>query len=262
MASTLPRTQLPLAQRLDIAHRQTADEPTDHERFQRVGSPAAALQCHFGNSLDTNGSAAYRQPGGSRSAAQPSPVCTCRERDPLRFPERPVRHGVCRRARPSHSVWNCVLDRALDDQTGHPAERSSDQNHFFRTGECTTILFAAGPSSMLPLYLRRRRYSASHGVGLLQSSVAGLEGTYAVALTAPGAYLQQSLDATARPAGALLVRHEQGRPPARGRCVTIAELRLVADALDGLPDQPSEAIERLQAARLDFRRLGMMGCDE
>src|SRR6059058_4903694 len=45
------------------------------------------------------------------------------------------------------------------------------------------------------LYLRRRRYGASHGVGLLHR-LAGLEGTYAVALTAPRAYLQQSLDAT------------------------------------------------------------------
>jgi len=29
--------------------------------------------------------------------------------------------------------------------------------------------------------------------------------------------------------------------------VTIDELRLAADALDALPDQPSEAMERLQA---------------
>ena len=36
---------------------------------------------------------------------------------------------------------------------------------------------------------------ASHGVGLLHR-LAGLEGTYAVALTAPGAYLQQFWDAT------------------------------------------------------------------
>ena len=34
------------------------------------------------------------------------------------------------------------------------------------------------------LYLRRRRYGASHGVGLLHR-LPGLEGTYAVALTAP-----------------------------------------------------------------------------
>jgi hypothetical protein len=33
-------------------------------------------------------------------------------------------------------------------------------------------------------YLRRRRYGTSHGVGLLHR-LAGLEGTYAVALTAP-----------------------------------------------------------------------------
>lgn len=36
--------------------------------------------------------------------------------------------------------------------------------------------------------------------------------------------------------------------PLEGAGGTIAELRLVADALDALPDQPSEAMERLQAA--------------
>jgi hypothetical protein len=40
------------------------------------------------------------------------------------------------------------------------------------------------------LYLRRSRYGASHGVGLLHR-LAGLEGTYAVVSTAPDEYLQQ-----------------------------------------------------------------------
>src|SRR5437868_2447436 len=40
-----------------------------------------------------------------------------------------------------------------------------------------------------------RRYRATHGVGLLHR-LPGLEGTYAVALTAPRAYLQQFWDAT------------------------------------------------------------------
>jgi hypothetical protein len=38
-----------------------------------------------------------------------------------------------------------------------------------------------------------------------------------------------------------------GRFALGGAGVTIAELRLAADALDALPDQPSEAMERLQA---------------
>jgi hypothetical protein len=38
-----------------------------------------------------------------------------------------------------------------------------------------------------------------------------------------------------------------GRFALEGAGVTIAELRLAADALDALPDQPSEAMERLQA---------------
>ena len=38
-----------------------------------------------------------------------------------------------------------------------------------------------------------------------------------------------------------------GRFALEGRDITIAELPLAADALDVLPDQPSEAMERLQA---------------
>ena len=44
------------------------------------------------------------------------------------------------------------------------------------------------------------RAGASHGVGLLHR-LAGPEGTYAVLLTAPDAYLQQFLDATPRAPG-------------------------------------------------------------
>jgi hypothetical protein len=48
-------------------------------------------------------------------------------------------------------------------------------------------------------------------------------------------------------------RHERaavrwlGRFALEGRDITIAELRLAADALDALPDRPSEAMEQLQA---------------
>jgi hypothetical protein len=41
--------------------------------------------------------------------------------------------------------------------------------------------------SPLLFHLRRRRYGTSHGVGLLHR-LAGLEGTYAVALTAPALF--------------------------------------------------------------------------
>src|SRR5689334_16641934 len=61
-----------------------------------------------------------------------------------------------------------------------------------------------GPSGR-SFYLRRRRYGASHGVGL-HHRLPGLEGTYAVATTAPAAYLQRSLDATPLFAGVLLCR--------------------------------------------------------
>jgi hypothetical protein len=36
----------------------------------------------------------------------------------------------------------------------------------------------------------------------------------------------------------------------KSRAVTIGELRLAADALDAFPDQPSDAMERLQALLL------------
>jgi hypothetical protein len=38
-----------------------------------------------------------------------------------------------------------------------------------------------------------------------------------------------------------------GRFALEGRDITIAELRLAANALDALPDRPSEAMEQLQA---------------
>jgi len=51
----------------------------------------------------------------------------------------------------------------------------------------------------LPLDLRRRRYGTSHGVGLLHR-LAGLEGTYAVALTAHGLFTSASGTRPFRPA--------------------------------------------------------------
>src|SRR5262249_5147832 len=71
-----------------------------------------------------------------------------------------------------------LLDRPLDDQPG-PEPRELGQ-HPLR------VIDHPLPQQLLDtrLYLRRWRYGASHGVGLLHR-LAGLEGTYAVALTAP-----------------------------------------------------------------------------
>src|SRR4051812_45170847 len=63
----------------------------------------------------------------------------------------------------------------------------------------------------LSLDLRRRRYGTSHGVGLLHC-LGGLEGTYAVALTAP-ADLQQLEDAAV------------GAPRYRLACVSSSPVR-------------------------------------
>jgi hypothetical protein len=73
-----------------------------------------------------------------------------------------------------------LLDRPLDDQPG--AEPTELGQHLLR-------LIDHPPRQQLvdlSLYLRRRRYGASHGVGLLHR-LSGLEGTYAVATTAPDA---------------------------------------------------------------------------
>src|SRR5206468_2213956 len=90
---------------------------------------------------------------------------------------------------PAQPAVELLLDRPLNDQPG--AEPGELGQHLLR-------VIDHPPGQQLVdarLYLRRRRYRASHGVGLLHR-LAGLEGTYAVALTAPGGYLQQSLDAT------------------------------------------------------------------
>jgi hypothetical protein len=82
-----------------------------------------------------------------------------------------------------------VLDSPLDDQSGTEPRELGEQ-----------LLRIIGKPAReqlvdLSLYLRRWRYGASHGVGLLRR-LAGLEGTYAVTPTAPDAYLQQFWDAT------------------------------------------------------------------
>ena len=47
---------------------------------------SSRLQCHFGNSFETNGIAASRACGISIRSS-PSAVCKCRGRNPLRIPE-------------------------------------------------------------------------------------------------------------------------------------------------------------------------------
>src|SRR5205807_10335083 len=91
---------------------------------------------------------------------------------------------------PTQPRIELLLDRPLNDQPR--AEPGELGQHLLR------IIDHPLPKQLVDarLYLRRWRYGASHGVGLLHR-LAGLEGTYAVSLTAPDPYLQQSLDATA-----------------------------------------------------------------
>jgi len=90
-----------------------------------------------------------------------------------------------------------VLDRPLDDQpSAEPGELGQHLLRILNTAPRQQLVNAR-------LYLRRWRYGASHGVGLLHR-LAGLEGTYAVALTAPDRHLQQFWDATPVAGPALL----------------------------------------------------------
>jgi hypothetical protein len=93
---------------------------------------------------------------------------------------------IARAAKPRVEL---VLDRALDDQPG-PEPGQLRQ----RLARVLTHPHGEQPVDLF-LDLRRRRYGTSHGVGPPSIVFSGLEGTYAVALTAPG-YLQRFWDAT------------------------------------------------------------------
>jgi hypothetical protein len=95
-----------------------------------------------------------------------------------------------------------LLDRPLDDQ---PCTQAGElTKHLLR------VIDHALPKQPvdLSLYLRRRRYGASHGVGLLLR-LAGLEGTYAVSPTAPAQLF------TAVPRRSLPMVASPYSPPAR-----------------------------------------------
>src|SRR5919106_1584487 len=83
---------------------------------------------------------------------------------------------IARTAKPGVEL---VLDRPLDDQPG-PGPRQLRQR---------LAWVIADPPGKQPVDLffdlRRRRYGTSHGVGPPSIVLSGLEGTYAVALTAP-----------------------------------------------------------------------------
>src|SRR5918996_1944937 len=86
---------------------------------------------------------------------------------------------IARAAKPGVEL---VLHSPLDDQPG-PEPRQLRQR-------LARVL--ADPHGKQPIDLlldpRRRRYGTSHGVGPPSIVLSGLEGTYAVALTAPGLF--------------------------------------------------------------------------
>jgi hypothetical protein len=82
-------------------------------------------------------------------------------------------------ARPPEPRVELVLDRALDDQP-------STELRELRQRLARVLADPDGEQLVdLRFDLRRRRYGTSHGVGPPSIVLSGLEGTYAVALTAP-----------------------------------------------------------------------------
>jgi hypothetical protein len=140
------------------------------------------LQCHFGNGLDTNGTVVWRACGIWISSS-PSPVCRCRGTEPVAQPllvvlQAALTLGATLVASATQPAIELLLDRPLNDQPGTEPRKLGEH--------LLWVVDYALPKQLvdLGLYLRRRRYGASHGVGLLHR-LAGLEGTYAVVLTAP-----------------------------------------------------------------------------
>src|SRR5215207_66541 len=110
---------------------------------------------------------------------------------------------IARAAKPGVEL---VLNRALDDQPGtEPGQLRQ------RLARVLADHHSKQPVDLL-LDLRRRRYGTSHGVGLLHR-LAGLEGTYAVALTAPGPFTAP-LRRDRRAMGCRFGRQEGSRPVA------------------------------------------------
>jgi hypothetical protein len=174
----LPQAGL-LAPRLDITR---TNAPIT---IARSGSVRKSLVPR-GNNLETNGSAASRTCGISTESS-PSAVCTRRGAKPVA--QAPLVIGPALIPSAPQPGVELVLDRALDDQPGAEFRQLRQ-----RLPRVLPDSHAKQPIDLL-LDLRRRRYGTSHGVGLLHR-LAGLEGTYAVALTALG-YLQRLWDATA-----------------------------------------------------------------
>ena len=124
-----------------------------------------------------------RGPAGSRSRAPPPRSAPCagetRCAAPVVVAQPALIVGPALIARAAQPGVELVLDRPLDDQPR--AELRQLRQRLARV-----LAHPHGQQLVdLLLDLRRRRYGTSHGVGLLHR-LAGLEGTYAVALRRPG----------------------------------------------------------------------------
>jgi hypothetical protein len=175
----LPQPRL-LAQRLDVAHRQPPDERADHHRPKRLRAQhlrAARKQLRderLGRlpdlrQLDLELPLERLHPAGAKAVAKSRVVVA----------QPALIVGPALIARATEPGVELVLHGPLDDQP-RPQPRQLRQ----RLARVLTHPHGQQPLDLL-LDLRRRRYGTSHGVGPPSIVFAGLEGTYAVASTAP-----------------------------------------------------------------------------
>nr|WP_259315733.1 phosphoribulokinase [Capillimicrobium parvum] len=172
-----PRAGL-LAERLDVAHRQPAHERADDQRLERLGPQQLGAARKQSRDERRGGLADLRDLDrqlalGRLQRPRPEPVAHAR-----------LEVGPALVSGAAQPRVELLLDRALDDQPR--AELGQLRQRLARV--------LANPDGQqlvdLSFELRRRRYGASHGVGLLHR-LPGLEGTYAASSTAPARYLQR-----------------------------------------------------------------------
>ncbi len=175
----------------------------------------------------------------------------------------PISPQTIRRAR---SAWPAPGPRGdpeqeLGEEERHHPERSTAKSPLHeRWCDCLRIIDQPFGQQLIDarLYLRRRRYGASHGVGLLHR-LTGLEGTYAVLLTAPTrlftAVLRRnppvSHTLTWASAGGLFAALEAGGRSAR----SFALLLLVAE-VPGRDEQAGSEDDDPHGGRVDDERTG------
>ena len=185
-------------------------------------------QCHFGEQLGDE------RPSRLASLRDLDPQLTLGRLQPPRAkpvaqPALALRPALI--ASPAPPRIELLLDRPLNDQPS--AESRELRQHLLRVIDHPLRHQLVDTR----LYLRRRRYGASHGVGLLHR-LPGLQGTYAVVLTAPArpftAALRRDPPARVAPCAERRARvTDAHRSPATSPRPPASESRKVCRTVDG-----------------------------